>query len=48
MPFSRLVNFVRQLRKTEKEVVSDKQTIPPIKQTENSLGPVGLVFLIIF
>ena len=48
VPFSRLVNFVRQRWKTEKHVASCKQTIPPIKQTEKSLGPVGSVFLIIF
>ena len=51
VPFSRLINFVRQRRKTEKKkkkkknVVSDTQTIAPIKQTEKSLGPVGSVFL---
>ena len=48
VPFSRFVNFVRQHRKTEKNVVTGKQTIPPTKQTEKSLGPVGSVFLIIF
>ena len=47
-PFSRLVNFVRQRRKNGKNMASGKQTIPPIKQTEKSLGPVGSVFLIIF
>ena len=47
-PISRLVNFVRQRRKTAKNMASGKQTIPLTKQTEKSLGPVGLVFLIIF
>ena len=42
--FSRLINFVRQLRKTAKNVGSGTQTIAPIKQTEKSLGPVGSVF----
>ena len=48
--FSRLVNFVRQRRKTEEKCgrLSGKETMPPIKQTEKSLGPVGSVFLIIF
>ena len=46
VPFSRLINFVHQRRKTakKKNVVSDTQTIAPIKQTEKSLGPVGSVF----
>ena len=44
MPFSRLINFVRQRRKTAKNVGSGTQTIAPIKQTEKSLGPVGSVF----
>ena len=48
VPFSRLINFVRQRRKTAKNVGSGKQTIALIKQTEKSLGPVGSVFLIIF
>ena len=48
VPFSRLINFVRQRRKTSKSVGSGTQTIAPIKQTEKSLGPVGSVFLIIF
>ena len=48
VPFSRLINFVRQRRKTAKNVGSGKQTIAPIKQTEKGLGPVGSVFLIIF
>ena len=56
VPFSRLINFVRQRWKTEKQqqqqqqqnVGSGTQTIAPIKQTEKSLGPVGSVFLIIF
>ena len=39
---------MRQHRKSEKEVVSGKQAKPPLKQTKNSLGPVGLVFLTIF
>ena len=47
-PFSRLINFVRQRRKTAKNVGSGTPTIAPIKQTERSLGPVGSVFLIIF
>ena len=37
-------NFVRQRRKTAKNVGSGTQTIAPIKQTEKSLGPVGSVF----
>ena len=48
VPFSRPINFVRQRRKTAKNVVSGTQTIAPIKQTEKSLGPVGSVFLKIF
>ena len=48
VPFSRLINFVRQRRKTSKSVGSGTQTIALIKQTEKSLGPVGSVFLIIF
>ena len=48
VPFSRLINFVRQRRKTAKNVGSGTQTIALIKQTEKSLGPVGSVFLIIF
>ena len=48
VPFSRLINFVRQRRKTAKSVGSGTQTIALIKQTEESLGPVGSVFLIIF
>ena len=48
VPFSRLINFVRQRRKTSKSMGSGTQTIAPIKQTEKSLGPVGSVFLIIF
>ena len=44
VPFSRLINFVRQRRKTAKNVGSGTQTIAPIKQTEKSLGPVGSVF----
>ena len=49
MPFSRLINFVRHCRKTEKKnVASGTQIIAPIKQTDKSLGPVGSVFLIIF
>ena len=36
-------------KQTNKQtVVSGTQTIPPIKQTERSLGPVAWVFLIIF
>ena len=46
--FSRLITFVRQRRKTAKNVGSGTQTIAPIKQTEKSLGPVSSVFLIIF
>ena len=49
---SRIINFVRQHRKTAKNVqmqtANGTQTIAPIKQTEKSLGPVGSVFLIIF
>ena len=48
VPFSRLINFVRQRRKTAKNVESGTQTIALTKQTEKSLGPVGSVFLIIF
>ena len=48
VPFSRLINFVRQRRKTSKSMGSGTQTIALIKQTEKSLGPVGSVFLIIF
>ena len=48
VPFSRLINFVRQRRKIEKSIGSGTQTIALIKQTEKSLGPVGSVFLIIF
>ena len=48
VPFSRLVNFVRQRPKSAKNMGSGTQTIAPIKQTEKSLGPVGSVFLIIF
>ena len=48
VPFSRLINFVRQRRKTAKNVGSGTQTIALTKQTEKSLGPVGSVFLIIF
>ena len=48
VPFSRLINFVRQRRKTAKNVRSGTQTIALIKQPEKSLGPVGSVFLIIF
>ena len=43
VPFSRLINFVRQRRKTAKNVGSGTQTIALIKQTEKSLGPVGSV-----
>ena len=46
--FSRLINFVRQRRKTAKNVGSGTQTIAPIKQIEKSLGPVGSVFIKIF
>ena len=48
VPFSHLINFVRQRRKTAKKVGSGTQTIAPIKQTEKSLGPVGSVILKIF
>ena len=48
VPFSRLINFVRQRRKTANNVGSGTQTKALIKQTEKSLGPVGSVFLIIF
>ena len=48
VPFSCLVNFVRQRRKTAKNVGSGTRTTAPIKQTEKSLGPVGSVFLKIF
>ena len=48
VPFSRLINFVRQRQKTSKSMGSGTQTIALIKQTEKSLGPVGSVFLIIF
>ena len=44
VPFSRLINFLRQRRKTAKNMGSGTQTIAPIKQTEKSLGPVGSVF----
>ena len=43
VPFSRLINFVRQSQKTFKKGVSGTQTIAPIQQTEKSLGPVGSV-----
>ena len=46
--FSRLINFVRQRRKTAKHVGNGTPTIAPIKQTEKTLGPVDSVFLIIF
>ena len=48
VPFSRLINFVRQRPKSAKNVGSGTQAIALIKQTEKSLGPVGSVFLIIF
>ena len=48
VPFSRLINFVRQHRKTAKSVGSGTQTTVLVKQTEKSLGPVSSVFLIIF
>ena len=48
LPFSRLINFVRQRRKTVKNVGSGTQTIAPIKQAEKSLGLVGSVFFITF
>ena len=38
VPFSRLINFVRQRRKTAKHVGSNTQIIAPIKQKEKSLG----------
>ena len=43
MPFSSLINFVRQRRKTATNVGSGTQTIALIKQSEKSLGPVGSV-----
>ena len=48
VPISRLNNFVGQRQKTEKKVASGKQTILLTKQTEKSLGPVGLAFIINF
>ena len=48
VPFSRLINFVRQRPKSGKIMGSGIQTIALINQTEKSLGPVGSVFLIIF
>ena len=36
--FSRLINFVRQCRKTTKNVGSGTPTITPIKQTEKKFG----------
>ena len=48
VPFSCLINFVRQRRKTAKNAESATPTIAAIKQTEKSLGPVDSVFLIIF
>ena len=48
VPFSRLNNFVRHPRKTVKAVVRGKHTLPLIKETKNSLGPIGLVFFMIF
>ena len=48
VPFSRLINFVRQRPKSAINVGSGTQTMTLIKQTEKSLGPVGSVFLIIF
>ena len=44
VPFSRLINFVHQHRKTAKNTGSGTPTIAPIKQTEKSLGPVDSVF----
>ena len=44
VPFSRLINFVRQRRKNKKNVGSGTQTIALIKQTEKSFGPVGSAF----
>ena len=38
VPFSLLINFVRQRRKTEKSVGSVTQTIALIKQTEKKFG----------
>ena len=43
VPISRLINSVRHLQKTAKNVASGKLTIPISKQTEKSLGSVGLV-----
>ena len=40
VPFSRLINFMRQHQKTAKNVGSGTPTIAPIKQTEKCLGPV--------
>ena len=48
VPFSHLINFVRQRRKAAKNVGIGTQTIAPIKQIERSSGPVCSVFLIIF
>ena len=48
VPFSRLINFVRQRRKTAKKRGKWYTNHSSIKQTEKSLGPVGSVFLIIF
>ena len=38
VPFSLLINFVRQRRKTAKNVGSGTQTIAVIKQTEKKFG----------
>ena len=38
VPFLRLINFVRQRRKTAKTMGSGTQTISLIKQTEKSFG----------
>ena len=45
VPFSRLINFVRQRRKPEKKVVSSTQTIPPIKQTEKRTEKVWVLLV---
>ena len=42
------MNFVRQRRKSKKNMGSGTLAIPRIRQTEKDLGPVGSVFLIIF
>ena len=46
--FHTSLTLYANVEKLQKNVGSGTQTIAPIKQTEESLGPVGSVFLIIF